>query len=44
MSQTVFRYFIKRLVMAKKETGANFGDTGRIKKISVTSENVVQLR
>ena len=30
--------------MAKKETGANFGDIGRIKKISVTSENVVQLR
>ena len=30
--------------MANKETGANFGETGRIKKISVTSKNVVQLR
>ena len=37
---------IKGDVMAKKETGANanFGETGRIKKISLTSENIVQLR
>ena len=35
---------IKGDVMAKKEIGASFGETGRIKKISVTSENIVQLR